>query len=66
MSIKQEAPIVVNGAMRDALVRAALDRVENPKVDVSKDSMLTAAQIARAAQRGLGQKRRHKMTSVSR
>lgn len=62
MSTKQEAPVVVNGAMRDALVRAALDRVESQK----PGDLKTAAKIARSAQRGLGQTKRRSMWSVQR
>jgi len=54
---------VVSSAMRDALLKAAIQRVDSAPAG---ESLQTVATIAQAAKRGAGQKRRKTMWSVER
>lgn len=55
--------VVVSSAMRDALLQAAIKRVDSAPAG---ESLQTVATIAQAAKRGAGQKRRKTMWSVER
>lgn len=55
--------VVVSSAMRDALLKAAIQRVDSAPAG---GNLKTVATIAQAAKRGAGQKRRKTMWSVGR